>query len=321
MVTPPTQLLHGLRLNGDVVVPMAPVVAGESVDFDVRLGAPAWLERQAPDGEPVASLAGPGAGYAAAVRDEALTVRFFDTAEFEVDLAGRTIAARPAPGRGEAMVPVLLAGNVLALVLGLRGACVLHASAVELGGSAVAFAGGSGAGKSTAAALLCAAGGTLVSDDAARVEAREGASAVHQGPSELRLRPQARALAERVGGVTRMTADDRIGVEARPPSGATTPLGAVVFPRWPRAGTQVGVAPLRRREALEALLRCPRVIGWQAREPIRAHFESCAQIVETVQAFHLDLPQGRLDDPDLPEAVSASLAAAGALEPQRDDRR
>ncbi len=74
---------------------------------------------------------------------------------------------------------------------------------------------------------------------------------------------------------------------------------------------------LGEREALEALLRCPRVIGWQAQGPIRAHFRTCPQIAEAVPAFSLELPHGRLDDPGLPDALRDALADAGALEQTR----
>src|SRR5579862_2093768 len=49
---------------------------------------------------------------------------------------------------------VYLLGPVLGLLLRLRGVVCLHASAVSLGGRAVAFAGPAGAGKSTTAAAL-----------------------------------------------------------------------------------------------------------------------------------------------------------------------
>jgi hypothetical protein len=313
MVDGRTQLVHGLRLRGDVAVSGAAIVGDGPVDFDVRLDAPAEPQRSAPAGDLVAALEGPGAGYAAARRGEALTARFFTTGEFDVDLAQGTIVARPAPGRGQAMVPVLLAGNLLAIVLGLRGAAVLHASAVELEGTGIAFAGPSGAGKSTTAALLCAAGGAIVGDDAARVEEREGMPLVHHGPHELRLRPQAAVLADRVRGATRTTADGRIAVGPRAAAGAASPLGAIVFPRWPRGARRPSVAPLRPRQALESLLRCPRVTGWRAVEPVRAYFAACARIVEVVPAFTAELPQTRLRDPALPDALRDALAAAGAV--------
>jgi hypothetical protein len=194
---------------------------------------------------------------------------------------------------------------------------VLHASAVELGGSCVAFAGGSGAGKSTAAALLCAAGGSLVSDDAARVEAAGDGFSVHRGPGELRLRPQAEVVAERVGGALRTTGDERVAVEPRTATEDRTRLGAIVFPRWPRGEREVEVGPLSPREALEALLRCPRVTGWQAQEPIAAHFRACTEIAEAVRCFSLELPHGHLDDPGLETALRDALADAGALERMR----
>src|SRR6185295_12628885 len=279
-----TQLLHGLRLCGDVAIPGAAGVADGSVDFEVHLDAPSRPAQSAPAGELVAALDEPGARYAAALRDEALTVRFFATGEFEVDLERGAIVARPAPGRGEAMVPVLLAGNLLAIVLGLRGAAVLHASAVELDGAAIAFPGPTGAGKSTVAALLCAAGGAIVGDDAARVEQREGALLVHHGPHELRLRPQAATIADHVGGGAGRTADGRVAVEARPATGAATPLGAIAFPSWPRGAREPAVTRLTPRRALDSLLRCPRVTGWRAPGPVRAHFVACAAIAQAVPA-------------------------------------
>jgi hypothetical protein len=315
----PVQLVHGLTLRGDIPVPAAGRPDDAAVDFDVRLEGPTTLSSSAPAGQVVAALDRPGAGYAATLRGDLVTVRFYETAEFEVDMRGGTIVARPAPGGGEAMIPVLLAGNVLAIVLGLRGSFVLHASAVELGGAAIAFAGPSGAGKSTVAALLCAAGGAIVGDDTAHVEMRDGVRVVHHGPHELRLRPQAAALADGVSGDVSETADGRLAVDCRAAGGVTTRLGAIALPRRPADAGGLTARRLGPRQSLEALLRCPRVTGWQTPAPLRLHFDACARIAEELPVFGVDLPTASLGDPGLPGALREALADAGALGPAARD--
>ena len=306
------QLIHGLRLGRGVLVPGAATATNGTLDFETRVAGPAGPADSDPPGEIVAAREWPAGGYAASLHGDSLTIRYFDSAQFEVDLARGDIVARPEPQR-EAMVPVFLVGNVLATVLGLRGAAVLHASTVELEGVAVAFAGGSGAGKSTAAALLCAAGGALVGDDTARIEERGGALLIHHGPSELRLRRHAAGLADSMGAATRTTTDGRIAVAVRPAAGVTTPLGAVAFPRWSDDAAGPAVIRLRPRDAVEALLRCARVAGWRTKDPVRTHLRACARIASSVPAFEVGLSKASLLDDDMPAALREALTSAGAL--------
>jgi len=67
-------------------------------------------------------------------------------------------------------VPMLLAGAALAMVATLAGKVVLHASAVSTKRGIVAFAGPSGQGKSTVAALAALAGAPLFADDVLAVD-------------------------------------------------------------------------------------------------------------------------------------------------------
>jgi len=67
-----------------------------------------------------------------------------------------------------------LLGPVIGLLLRLRGVICLHASAVTLGDSAVAFVGSEGAGKSTTAAALAQRGHTVISDDIVALSERDG---------------------------------------------------------------------------------------------------------------------------------------------------
>jgi hypothetical protein len=82
-------------------------------------------------------------------------------------------------------------GPALALILHQRDCIVLHASAVEFDGTAVAFLGGHGFGKSTMAGLLAARGHTLITDDVTAIDVR-GPTVLPSFP-QLKLWPDALA--------------------------------------------------------------------------------------------------------------------------------
>lgn len=303
------QLLHGLTIVGSVDLGGAPAPAGRPADFGVVVTPSGPVPHDELPGDRVAELDIPGTKYEAALEGQRLRVRFHDTAEFDIDLDSGAIVAAPAPGR-EGMIPVLLGGSVLALILGLKGAPVLHASVVTAGDSAIAITGPSGAGKSTLAFLLCGLGMRLLTDDTARV-AREGSGwQVHRGGTTLRLRGPAAEVADRPGWSHYETVDGRTAV--RPPSApeALSALGAILVPHWSESIDAPTASPLGQRDLTAALLRSQRVSGWRAPGPLETNFQCCADIPRAVPAFRLDVPRGKLDDPGLPGAISAALAAA-----------
>lgn len=81
-----------------------------------------------------------------------------------------------------------LVGQVLPLAAMLNGYEVLHASAVTVGGQAVAFLGESGMGKSSLALNLVLRNATLLTDDVASIAVRNGIPTVHPGPRLANLR-------------------------------------------------------------------------------------------------------------------------------------
>ncbi|HEX2077958.1 MAG TPA: hypothetical protein VHG08_09620 [Longimicrobium sp.] len=118
--------------------------------------------------------------------DGAFRLRYADGCEYHVDAAGTRVAcAWPAHYTVEDAATYLL-GPVLGLVLRLRGVPALHASAVAIGGAALAVVGSAGAGKSTTAAALAARGHAVVADDVLAL--RGTASAVLAQPAYPHLR-------------------------------------------------------------------------------------------------------------------------------------
>jgi hypothetical protein len=107
---------------------------------------------------------------------------------------GREVVIDPAPGVEERLLRLSLLGPVLGLILHQRGFLVLHASVVARGGSAVAFLGKNGWGKSTIAAALHAKGYDLVTDDVAAIRFDEAGPIVLPGFPQVKLWPEAATL-------------------------------------------------------------------------------------------------------------------------------
>jgi hypothetical protein len=87
-----------------------------------------------------------------------------DVADFEI-AGGRQILVWPAAGAMQKDIEIFLFGPAWATLCHQRGILPLHASAIVTGKGITAFAGHSGAGKSTTAALLNSFGYELIADD------------------------------------------------------------------------------------------------------------------------------------------------------------
>ena len=96
--------------------------------------------------------------------DEKLLVRFEDETSFLVTATSIELVAAPAQYTVDDIAAYAL-GPVIAIALHLQGAVLLHASSVVMNGKAVVFAGHSGSGKSTIAAILHRHGYAVLSDD------------------------------------------------------------------------------------------------------------------------------------------------------------
>lgn len=265
-------------------------VEGIKADVDIRSGpevdAVVWEADTVADAGPL--------GYRVMRVGSDYAVAFPGVAEYRIVGGLDRIEVRAVRGADRAIVELLLGGNVLAALVGLRGECVLHAAAVAVAGKVVLVCGPSGAGKTTLAAALCGAGALLVSDDVVRAEViGTGRVVAYPGTKDLRLRGLAGDLLDGPHGVT---VDGRRSI--RPPSatGAALPVGAVLFPSR-EGGEGISATWLSPREALLSLLPMARTIGWTAAVPNSAHFATCAELSRGV-------PVGRV-------SVSASAIRAG----------
>jgi hypothetical protein len=299
--------LHGLRVLSEV--PLAERIAeGAEHDVGVRWGDEAPIPAVPPPGR-VLALQDPDVGGCTIVETPTgHTIRFSDECDFRISSDRRSILVDVAPGFERDFVPILLTGNVLASLLTLQGECVLHASGVRVRGSTFAILGASGVGKSTLAALFCAGGAELISDDLLRITSNGGPPRCYTGTAQIRLRPNAATLGDAFPSDRRtLTADGRIAVTPTQAAGPTSALDAVLIPSPSRRARSLRVRRLSEKDALVSLLSYPRVLGWQETAPVRRHFEVCADIAKRVPVFDATIPWGPPFAPELVETLTEKL--------------
>ncbi len=289
----PIYELYGLRIRSEIPL-TASLVESDMFDLDVTLG-----ERRPGPGDPPAGnvvatfFFGPDFGYTHTADSLGYTLRYHSVADFRVDRQLCVIQVHLAPGQSPDYAALLLVGNVIASVRMLSGECVLHASAVEVNRRAVAFVGHSGMGKSTLAALSCAAGARLVTDDLLRVSLAKHGAFCHRGTAAIRLRPSAVAnLADLPAANLRPSVDDRYVLEAQPAVECRVPLSVIVIPQLSRTISEVEICWLSPANSVYQLAAYPRVVGWRSPEVISQQFHLLGRLVKQVPVCKAVVPWG-----------------------------
>ena len=289
-----TYLLHGLRVRSEVPVD-ASVVSSEDHDVEVQWGPQGSVPDDAPHGHVVALREDDvRRWYVATADDDGYTLRVPGHCDFAIDRALSTVDCRPDPTVAPELVGILLAGVVSAFLLDLRGELVLHASAIERDGAALAFAADSGMGKSTLAALMCAAGARLVADDVLRIDVRDPIAAV-AGARRLRMRAGAQAVLDAftTPPPSNTTVDDRTAIAlAAVDPGTTIPLGAIVVPSPNRAHARLELHRFRGAEAVLLLARLTRVQGWTEPTVLGRQLDGLTRVAGAVPVFGASVPWG-----------------------------
>jgi hypothetical protein len=307
------RLLHGLRVASDIGLSSARVDAGPpDVRFigEAAIVVPATLPPgrligtlDSPDGTPFRAISEDGGHW---------RLRFFDRCDVVVEPGGRTVRYWPHVDVDPDLLPIYLTGTVLAVVLMLRGHPVLHASAVEVDGKAVAFVGASGMGKSTLATAFCGQGAALITDDVLRVDL--GVGDVHGnepccrlGATETRLRDGALRVLDGPRGVRTITADGRHSTAPDRTADDHVPLHSIVVPTLMREQDHVVARRMPPLKALMQLAAFPRVLGWDDADTNRQHFEFLGRLVDDVPVFDVELPWRTPLPPTLVSEVAAAL--------------
>ena len=190
----------GLTVHSGIALPgLVPQAASERVcDVELHLGsAPQTIQSEASSSESLvyrSAYTGPTGAPALHIwRGEStgfFRLEYFDGMQFWIDGRGQKLwALWPERSNIEEAATYIL-GPVFGLLLRFRGVTCLHASAVAIENSAVAFVGAEGAGKSTTAAAFAKEGYAMLSDDVVALSERDGGFWVAPAYPRLCLWPE-----------------------------------------------------------------------------------------------------------------------------------
>lgn len=182
----------------------------------------------------------------------------------------------------------------LAIYLVARGECVLHAAAFTWEGRAHALVGGSRAGKSTLAAIVCWAGALAISDDTLRVRSSLEKSAVcYGGTVSLRLRPSASELAGlAANGAARVSVDGRTVIDLPWSTRAQEPLASIWFAHSDPNLVEPALVRLSGSETFQRLIDGIRIRGLADRSLMERQLSALAILAQQVPAFEAHVPHG-----------------------------
>jgi hypothetical protein len=320
----------GLTIASEIplAAPMSTLVDPAGADVTVVLGAEVDQPFERPSADLVAELAMEDyLCYTICRVGDGYVARLPWIADFVIDGDLRRVECRPALSRRADVIPIIISGTITAFLLAMGGRCVLHGSAVDLGGRAVGFVGVSGQGKSTMAAVFCAAGAGLVTDDVLPLEFDDegvspGTVSCVRSGHEIRLREKASSLADRFGDRSvRITQDERHAVAPQTSPLERLPLAGIVLPRPNHHDPEVTSRRLEAGEASLALGRCQRIEGWQGRDHLRQQFVDIGRVVGSVPVFEVSVPWGPPFADDLAQRTLQScglddlLSVAGSPPP------
>ena len=153
---------YGLRIQSDLAIPEFP-----ETDFGCDREVAITLRNEYALTDYLPEQVIEKFGYLKLTRKDALF--YIKQAGIFLVTAGAEVTVIPAPGVTESLLRFYLVGTVMGILLYQRGLLVLHASAVDINGEAVAFLGESGEGKSSAAGAFQAANYGVMTDDVAPI--------------------------------------------------------------------------------------------------------------------------------------------------------
>jgi len=292
---------YGFSLHSNIIISALPPLLDEVKDCDLRVEigpAPEWVShassllvshRRLRNPDTVA----PGCSLTH-LGEDFCELSYEDGTRFIIDRQARRIWGQAGQGLSDQDALVYLLGPVMGFILRQRDTLALHASALQIAGSACLLCGGAGVGKSTTAAALALRGWPVISEDVCALAEIAGITYAVPGyprvclwPDSVKfLFPSEDALPLIVDGWNKrfLPLDDHRATFAS----QSVPLAAIYYfaARSDDSAAPL-IEPLSPRESL-ILLGQNTYMNWLLSQSQRvAEFDAVARLVSAVECFQL----------------------------------
>ena len=306
--------VYGIRLRSDVELSFAECVPAGEPDVDLLSASESFFREASrdavlkPDSERWYEYA--------LLDDDRIYLRWEDQFEFLIDGDGRRIWFGWLGARSLESLRVYLLGRALSFALVKQGFEPIHSSTVVLNGSALAFIGESGFGKSSLAAGFVRDGYRLLTDDLLVVSQLSGQPEAHPGPPRIKVFPWvARRCLGRIGeGVPMNDWTEKLVLplgedhhQSRP-----VPLRTVYVLGSPREvfrKQRIQIAALSQREAFVELIR--HTFNYVVTDPKRLQrlFSKSMELASKVPMKRISYPRDLALLPEVRRRIVADLEA------------
>jgi hypothetical protein len=247
-----------------------------------------WLRHcSQPDGSPWLSVARTSSGY---------LLRFWDLADFIVDMQIAHIAGLPLPTTSRLTLRHLLLDHVVPVVCSVGNRLVLHAGGVVIPEGGVLFLGEGGRGKSTLTASFAQNGFRTLGDDAVMISSKGEELVATPSYPGVRLWPDMVAaiggpaahsldVAEYVGK-ERLLLDPATFVSADP-----VPVAAIFVLGNVSSGKEESATRVPAQAAIVELIRHGHYLDGRDRRWLESHFSLAGCVATQVPFFRLVYPR------------------------------
>lgn len=288
--------IYGIRLSSDIQLSFPESESTQSADVSVIAASPEFFQEAT---RLAVVETNPTRWYKYAQLENGQSyLRWDDLFEFLIDADGSHIWCGRLGAASLESLQVYLLGHALSFALLRQGHEPLHATAVVIGGQAIAFLGSSGFGKSSLAAAFLADGHRLLTDDMLILRHTDRGYEAQPGPRRIKLFPKMadRFLAGTVSAVPMNSETEKLvlplSADQRQHGGA--PLRALYVlapPSAVRRKQRIELRSLTTRETFVGLVRGTFNPLISDTDRLRRQYSECLGIASRVPARRISYPR------------------------------